>query len=116
MSRWTASISRTTSSVPTTWISCRTCCCSIRWLKSPCHLPDRKSTRLNSSHLGISYAVFFLKKIAEVRGGLREESTKTDAERRISLDLDTLAVFDFFKMIGAARANQLFPNTAAFPS
>src|SRR5258705_3197006 len=24
---------------------------------------DRKSTRLNSSHLGISYAVFFLKKI-----------------------------------------------------
>src|ERR1035438_7752623 len=26
-------------------------------------LPDRKSTRLNSSHLGISYAVFCLKKI-----------------------------------------------------
>src|ERR1035438_10758931 len=25
-------------------------------------LPDRKSTRLNSSHLGISYAVFCLKK------------------------------------------------------
>src|ERR1039458_10448632 len=25
--------------------------------------PDRKSTRLNSSHLGISYAVFCLKKI-----------------------------------------------------
>src|SRR5258705_5126551 len=25
-------------------------------------VPDRKSTRLNSSHLGISYAVFFLKK------------------------------------------------------
>src|SRR5262245_10255377 len=24
------------------------------------HLPDRKSTRLNSSHLGISYAVFCL--------------------------------------------------------
>src|SRR5947199_463524 len=30
-----------------------TCCCSRR---------DRKSTRLNSSHLGISYAVFCLKK------------------------------------------------------
>src|ERR1035438_869446 len=29
-----------------------------RWLKAP----DRKSTRLNSSHLGISYAVFCLKK------------------------------------------------------
>src|SRR5256885_9780003 len=30
------------------------------WLCSP--LPDRKSTRLNSSHLVISYAVFCLKK------------------------------------------------------
>src|SRR2546422_7600685 len=27
-----------------------------------CHLPDRKSTRLNSSHGYISYAVFCLKK------------------------------------------------------
>src|SRR5437899_3651469 len=27
-----------------------------------CLAPDRKSTRLNSSHLGISYAVFCLKK------------------------------------------------------
>ena len=26
------------------------------------HLPDRKSTRLNSSHITISYAVFCLKK------------------------------------------------------
>src|SRR5258705_1469136 len=29
---------------------------------SPAAWPDRKSTRLNSSHLGISYAVFCLKK------------------------------------------------------
>src|SRR5256885_9749594 len=28
----------------------------------PCAIPDRKSTRLNSSHLVISYAVFCLKK------------------------------------------------------
>src|SRR5262245_62643373 len=28
----------------------------------PVHVRDRKSTRLNSSHLGISYAVFCLKK------------------------------------------------------
>src|SRR5688500_4551718 len=28
----------------------------------PCHKQDRKSTRLNSSHLVISYAVFCLKK------------------------------------------------------
>src|SRR5437773_7555597 len=32
-------------------------CCS-----SPPHEPDRKSTRLNSSHITISYAVFCLKK------------------------------------------------------
>src|ERR1035441_6372573 len=37
-------------------------------------LSDRKSTRLNSSHLGISYAVFFLKKtksMARQRSGVR---------------------------------------------
>src|SRR5437899_5919380 len=34
-----------------------------RWLrKSLARLADRKSTRLHSSHLGISYAVFCLKK------------------------------------------------------
>src|SRR5690606_42105291 len=32
-----------------------------RWV-SPYLLPDRKSTRLNSSHVKISYAVFCLKK------------------------------------------------------
>src|SRR5437762_10762256 len=31
-------------------------------LKMTCHRPDRKSTRLNSSHRCISYAVFCLKK------------------------------------------------------
>src|ERR1039457_7626135 len=31
------------------------------------HLPDRKSTRLNSSHLVISYAVFCLKKKKKYR-------------------------------------------------
>src|SRR5262245_63923653 len=31
-----------------------------RWTEA--EAPDRKSTRLNSSHLGISYAVFCLKK------------------------------------------------------
>src|SRR5205814_7435576 len=39
--------------------------CSIRFLDLRmiwCARRDRKSTRLNSSHLGISYAVFCLKK------------------------------------------------------
>src|SRR5258705_6846964 len=34
----------------------------------PAHRLDRKSTRLNSSHLGISYAVFCLKKKQTARG------------------------------------------------
>src|SRR5699024_11372923 len=34
----------------------------IRRLSAELHLPDRKSTRLNSSHVSISYAVFCLKK------------------------------------------------------
>src|SRR5262245_65328202 len=35
---------------------------TTRLLADRVHRPDRKSTRLNSSHLGISYAVFCLKK------------------------------------------------------
>src|SRR2546426_5603748 len=41
----------------------------VRRPGSPHHVQDRKSTRLNSSHLVISYAVFCLKKkkkVAEV--------------------------------------------------
>src|SRR2546426_6986252 len=36
--------------------------CRALGLRERCHLRDRKSTRLNSSHLVISYAVFCLKK------------------------------------------------------
>src|SRR5690625_1562505 len=32
------------------------------YIPLPNHLQDRKSTRLNSSHVAISYAVFFMKK------------------------------------------------------
>src|SRR5947199_6442770 len=38
---------------------------------------DRKSTRLNSSHLGISYAVFCLKKKKNPTTPRRESSTRT---------------------------------------
>src|SRR5699024_12229095 len=37
------------------------------WLKSKLSMEDRKSTRLNSSHVSISYAVFCLKKKRESR-------------------------------------------------
>ena len=45
--------------------------------------------------------------IAEVPGGIREKSTKTHAERRISLDPDTLAVFEAQKAIVTDRAKQV---------
>src|SRR5947199_7315358 len=35
----------------------------------PWYTPDRKSTRLNSSHLGSSYAVFCLKKKTHIHAG-----------------------------------------------
>src|SRR5438445_4169765 len=38
------------------------CCTSTSKLPTRTMLPDRKSTRLNSSHANISYAVFGLKK------------------------------------------------------
>src|SRR5436853_4023578 len=41
--------------------------CCVRVGPSP--RTDRKSTRLNSSHLGISYAVFCLKKKKKTDGG-----------------------------------------------
>src|SRR5205814_9797402 len=42
------------------WQSGKTLRLFVDEFRSP--IPDRKSTRLNSSHLGISYAVFCLKK------------------------------------------------------
>src|ERR1035441_7007707 len=55
----------------------RITCPEVVWSTSLTNLPskmgDRKSTRLNSSHLGISYAVFCLKnkkqKNSNVKGG-----------------------------------------------
>src|SRR5205807_9170079 len=38
------------------------CASGFSWVRSCCSCRDRKSTRLNSSHLVISYAVFCLKK------------------------------------------------------
>src|SRR5262245_63993960 len=49
---------------------------------------DRKSTRLNSSHLGISYAVFCLKKKKYARVGqdvtrIRREAEEVDGVERV---------------------------------
>src|SRR3712207_7517219 len=43
----------------------------------PARIEDRKSTRLNSSHANISYAVFCLKKKTDSSPGNRSEYTTT---------------------------------------
>src|SRR5436189_3083388 len=43
--------------------------------RSSCAVPDRKSTRLNSSHRCISYAVFCLKKKKEMKLVQRKDIT-----------------------------------------
>src|SRR5690625_5732783 len=43
-----------------------------------CPEGDRKSTRLNSSHVAISYAVFCLKKKKSMQEAVRTGQTKTD--------------------------------------
>src|SRR3712207_8527838 len=49
-----------------------------RWVEpEPDGLPDRKSTRLNSSHANISYAVFCLKKKRRSRRRWRKRDVTT---------------------------------------
>src|SRR5436853_6029885 len=56
---------------------------------SPSPRSDRKSTRLNSSHLGISYAVFCLKKKKKERR-LEQASHRARAARNRDLDRNAL--------------------------
>src|SRR5438045_7705642 len=45
-------------------------------------ITDRKSTRLNSSHLGISYAVFCLKKKKKKKTQEKQNKTKTNTNNK----------------------------------
>src|SRR5262245_65020281 len=68
--------------ISSTW-TCR-CCCSRSTRSSrsgPSTRRDRKSTRLNSSHLGISYAVFCLKKKKKKNNKKNIRSKKTIQEK-----------------------------------
>src|SRR5437899_5496997 len=56
----------------------------VKWIEH-LHELDRKSTRLNSSHLGISYAVFCLKKKNSGKGSVQ---TFTKLARGIRVPLD----------------------------
>src|SRR5262245_65176554 len=66
---WTMRAYRTSSCHSTPTGGCRAMCIrtpkpidELPWRLRISYAADRKSTRLNSSHLGISYAVFCLKK------------------------------------------------------
>src|SRR5258705_30702 len=71
---------------------------------------DRKSTRLNSSHLGISYAVFCLKK-KNVHNRMRAMCTQCHA-----CAFTDLSHLFFFLMIRRPPRSTLFPYTTLFRS
>src|ERR1039458_7748418 len=78
------------------------------WVKNPKGI-DRKSTRLNSSHLGISYAVFCLKKrqSADVAGILAH---RHHADRDAFVSPHFCHVLFFFIGQGDPRTPPLFPH------
>src|ERR1022692_4226926 len=101
----------------------------------PCsNSTDRKSTRLNSSHLVISYAVFCLKKKNQADGeflgaavhlaplGVRPDPGAGDhwrpahirARGRISSAPSGVSSAFFFLMIGRPPISTLFPYTSPF--
>src|SRR3989337_1441380 len=89
---------------------------------------DRKSTRLNSSHGSISYAVFCLKNNSVHNVHLTEDLVAADVERALlkadplrnheafSTWLFTIARNVFFLMIRRPPRSTLFPYTTLFRS
>src|ERR1039457_4307831 len=98
--------------------------------------PDRKSTRLNSSHLVISYAVFCLKKKKKTKHSQHVMQGNTVAPRpalstvrRVGvgavsaapagpwlLRISSRFIFFFFLMIRRPPRSTLFPYTTLFRS
>src|SRR5215203_4979094 len=100
----------------------------VSWRDRTLRRPDRKSTRLNSSHANISYAVFCLiKKKIEVAGDARDDlgsapvakellrcrcvaHQRSDVGAALAGDLDRV----FFLMIRRPPRSTLFPYTTLF--
>src|ERR1039458_2925273 len=80
-------------------------------------MTDRKSTRLNSSHLGISYAVFCLKKTYSL---ILTSHAKTTTKLLADLEHDFLVLRHpvrlVFLMIRRPPRSTLFPYTTLFRS
>src|SRR5256885_11152523 len=68
----------------------RNCCCSVKYFLLIPDFIDRKSTRLNSSHLVISYAVFCLKK--KKRQHDASAHVYTNLDRNIFMQLYLLVI------------------------
>src|SRR5258705_266592 len=77
-------------------------------------LADRKSTRLNSSHLGISYAVFCLKNNSLGDRGVLGRRRRDGGEVVRARDVDDVGFF--FLMIRRPPRSTLFPYTTLFRS
>src|ERR1022692_3113287 len=85
---------------------------------------DRKSTRLNSSHLVISYAVFCLKKKRDGRVRSRGDATRApvlDARARDPVEVGLRCVHHhrqvfFFITCRAPRSPSILPPPASLPA
>src|SRR5579884_3937967 len=81
---------------------------------------DRKSTRLNSSHVAISYAVFCLKKKnkSAASPGFRPEKIPTEGIilSRVTSDMRLQPFMFFFLIIRRPPRSTLFPYTTLFRS
>src|SRR2546426_160067 len=84
-------------------------CGSHSTMRAPMPI-DRKSTRLNSSHLVISYAVFCLKKKHRICGHKRSPQPCSSRCRT------ACSFFFFFLMIRRPPRSTLFPYTTLFRS
>src|ERR1035438_7747551 len=73
------------------------------------HPPDRKSTRLNSSHLGISYAVFCLKKKLKKR---HTRGKNQNVSRLIALTRWRSSADFFFYVVRPPEQNPLILNVS----
>src|SRR5208282_2188710 len=102
----------------------------MAWSKASCRCKDRKSTRLNSSHGSISYAVFCLKKKkVDDNCDCMEDEWRCECKNRLSKigsrygvrgiywrakTADGYGLLVFFLMIRRPPRSTLFPYTTLF--
>src|SRR5437660_4600359 len=83
--RWTEHDAGMTSTDPLKFVDTKPYAARLREAKKKLGMKDRKSTRLNSSHVAISYAVFCLKKKRKYKEGAIDPHDQNDAEKSYNL-------------------------------